>query len=135
MLDQERRDAVTRHREADMPDAPASSRAAKGPTLAGELASLLWDGLWDPKQYAVLGAEWRRGLKDLQTAVLGPWGGSHEELGTIGNPTPQLITNEMLGKGLSMQPAAAPGADFEREMRSHAARIAEQPDRGPSIDP
>jgi hypothetical protein len=38
----------------------------------------------------VLWAEWRRGLKDLQNIVLNPWQGwaaTHEEPGTIANPT------------------------------------------------
>lgn len=135
MLDRDIKDAVERHREADLHDAAAASRAAGEPALAAGLASVLWDSLWDPKQYSALGAEWRRGLKDLQTVVLGPWGGSHNELGTIANPTPQLITDEIQGKGQRMPSAATPEADFEREMRSHAARIPEEPDQGPSIDP
>jgi hypothetical protein len=44
-----------------------------------------------PSTSSVLWAEWRRGLKDLQNAVLNPWNGvtqTHEEQGTIANPTP-----------------------------------------------
>jgi hypothetical protein len=45
-------------------------------------------------------AEWRRGLKDLQNAVLNPWNGvtqTHEEAGSIGNPTQQLVTADIKG--------------------------------------
>jgi hypothetical protein len=43
-----------------------------------------------PSTSSVLWAEWRRGLKDLQNIVLNPWQGyaaTHEEPGTIANPT------------------------------------------------
>lgn len=53
-----------------------------------------------PSTSSTLWAEWRRGLKDLQNAVLNPFNGvtqSHEELGTIGNPTPQLVTQGIQG--------------------------------------
>lgn len=56
--------------------------------MAGSSSSLLW-------------AEWRRGLKDLQNAVLNPWNGAvptHEEPGTIANPTPQLVTDDINGE-------------------------------------
>jgi hypothetical protein len=49
---------------------------------------------------SVLWAEWRRGLKDLQNAVLNPWNGVtqvHEESGTIGNPTQQIVTEDIRG--------------------------------------
>jgi hypothetical protein len=55
------------------------------------------DSLKDPAQYAVLWAEGRRGLKDLQNAVLNPWNGvtqTHEEPGTIGTPTQAEVTAE-----------------------------------------
>ena len=136
MPDREIKDAVIRHQQADMPTANEACR--KEPSLAKELAGVLWDSLWDVKQYAALGAEWRRGLKDLQNVVLGPWGGTHEELGTIGNPTPQLITDQIRGndlpRGTLVHEPAAPDPDFEQEMRSHAARIAEEPDQGLSIE-
>jgi hypothetical protein len=43
-----------------------------------------------PSTSSVLWGEWRRGLKDLQNIVLNPWQGyaaTHEEPGTIANPT------------------------------------------------
>jgi hypothetical protein len=49
---------------------------------------------------SVLWAEWRRGLKDLQNAVLNPWNGvtqTHEESGSIGNPTQQIVTEDIRG--------------------------------------
>lgn len=56
--------------------------------MAGSSSSVLW-------------AEWRRGLKDLQNAVVNPWNGvtpTHEEPGTIANPTPQLVTEDINGR-------------------------------------
>lgn len=50
---------------------------------------------------SVLWAEWRRGLKDLQNAALNPWNGitqSHEEAGTIANPTQQIVTEDIRGE-------------------------------------
>jgi hypothetical protein len=50
-----------------------------------------------PSTSSVLWAEWRRGLKDLQNAVLNPWNGqvaTHEESGTIANQTPAEVTAE-----------------------------------------
>ncbi len=50
---------------------------------------------------SVLSAEWRRGLKDLQNAVLNPFNGvtqTHEEPGTIGNPTQQMVTEDIRGE-------------------------------------
>jgi hypothetical protein len=55
------------------------------------------ESLKDPAQYAVLSAEFRRGLKDAQNAVLNPWNGvtqTHEEPGTIGTPTQAEVTAE-----------------------------------------
>ncbi len=54
-----------------------------------------------PSSSSVLWAEWRRGLKDLQNVVTNPFNGitpTHEEPGTIGNPTPQLVTQDIQGK-------------------------------------
>jgi hypothetical protein len=48
-----------------------------------------------PSGSSTLWAAWRQGLKDLQNAVLGAWGGTHEEPGSIANPTTQVITNDM----------------------------------------
>ncbi|HVX12077.1 MAG TPA: hypothetical protein VHC22_12925 [Pirellulales bacterium] len=51
-----------------------------------------------PSTSSVLWAEWRRGLKDLQNAVLNPWAGhaaTHEEPGTIGNPTQAMVTQDI----------------------------------------
>lgn len=50
---------------------------------------------------SVLWAEWRRGLKDLQNAALNPWNGitqTHEESGSIANPTQQIVTEDMRGE-------------------------------------
>lgn len=50
---------------------------------------------------SVLWAEWRRGLKDIQNAVLNPWNGitpTHEEPGSIANPTQQLVTEDIRGE-------------------------------------
>jgi hypothetical protein len=51
-----------------------------------------------PSTSSVLWAEWRRGLKDLQNAVLNPWNGvtqTHEESGTIASPTQAVVTQEI----------------------------------------
>ena len=51
-----------------------------------------------PSTSSVLWAEWRRGLKDLQNAVLNPWNGvtpTHEEPGTIATPTQAQVTQEV----------------------------------------
>ncbi len=50
-----------------------------------------------PSGTSVLWAEWRRGLKDLQNAVLNPWNGvtqTHEEAGTISNLTQAEVTQD-----------------------------------------
>jgi len=65
---------------------------------------------------SVLSAEWRRGLKDLQNAVLNPWNGvtqTHEELGTIANPTQFQVTSEIRGE-----------QSFESVLDGYAARNA-----------
>ena len=54
-----------------------------------------------PSTSSTLWGEWRRGLKDLQNAVLNPYNGmtqTHEEPGTIGNPTPQMVTQDIQGR-------------------------------------
>lgn len=64
-------------------------------------ANKLWDSLTDPKQYAVLGAEWRHGLKDAQDMVLNAFPDGfpqRNEPGTIGNPTQHIVTQEIQGK-------------------------------------
>ena len=51
-----------------------------------------------PSTSGVLWAEWRRGLKDLQNAVLNPWNGvtaKNEEPGTIASPTQAMVTQEI----------------------------------------
>lgn len=51
-----------------------------------------------PSSASVLWAEWRRGLKDLQNAVLNPWNGvtqTHEETGTIASPTQAMVTQDV----------------------------------------
>jgi len=55
--------------------------------MAASTSSLFW-------------AQWRQGLKDLQNAALNPWNGvtqTHEEPGTIGNPTQQIVTEDIRG--------------------------------------
>ena len=50
---------------------------------------------------SVFWGEWRRGLKDMQNAVLNPWNGvtqTHEESGTIANPTQQIVTEDIQGE-------------------------------------
>lgn len=78
---------------------------------------------------SVLAGEWRRGLKDLQNAVLNPFNGitqTHEEPGTIANPTQQMVTEDIRGE-----------QSFESILDGYAARTApakepvreQQPDR------
>jgi hypothetical protein len=77
--------------------------------------------LRDGEQYAVLWGEWRRGLKDLQNAVLDPWNGvtqKHEEPGTIASPTQAEITAErgnVQGYGNLLDGYAARGIDSTRD--------------------
>ncbi len=62
---------------------------------------------------AVLHAEFRRGLKDLQDAVLQPFPDSkqsRDEANTIANPTQFTATQERLGREL-IPDAPEPGAD------------------------
>jgi hypothetical protein len=75
------------------PDASHDSSNEKQQSVGSKIL----ESLAEPQQYAVLSAEWRRGLKDLQNAVLNPWNGvtqTHEEPGTIGTPTQAEITAE-----------------------------------------
>jgi hypothetical protein len=75
------------------PDASHDSSNEKQQSLGAKILQ----SLVEPQQYAVLSAEWRRGLKDLQNAVLNPWNGvtqTHEEPGAIGTPTQAEITAE-----------------------------------------
>ena len=78
---------------------------------------------------SVLSAEWRRGLKDLQNAVLNPFNGvtqTHEEIGTIANPTQMMVSAEIRGE-----------KSFESVLDSYASRnapakeqvIEQQPER------
>jgi hypothetical protein len=78
-----------------------------------------------PSTSSVLWGEWRRGLKDLQNAVLSPFNGqvaTHEEAGTIGNPTQAIVTNEIQGEQQSSYEqvrnsyaASAPAREPEQE--------------------
>ncbi len=68
---------------------------------------------------SVLMAEWRRGLKDIQNAVLNPWNGvtqTHEEPGTIANPTQQIVTEDIRGD-----------SSFQEMLDRHAARHSPEP--------
>jgi hypothetical protein len=77
-----------------------------------------------PSTSSVLWAQWRQGLKDLQNAVVNPWNGftaTHEELGTIGHPTPQMVTEDIRG-----------GQSYQSMLEHHAVRgseIQQQPER------
>lgn len=76
-----------------------------------------------PSTSSVLWAEWRRGLKDLQNAVLNPWNGvtqTHEESGSIGNPTPQLITQDIRGESVQQE-----DQNYQSMLESYAARGSE----------
>src|SRR6185312_15723139 len=60
----------------------------------------IMESLTDPRQYAVLEGEFRRGLKDLQDVVLHAFPdsmGSRDEPGTIANPTSFMVTEEIKG--------------------------------------
>jgi hypothetical protein len=63
-----------------------------------------------PSTSSVLWAEWRRGLKDLQNIVLNPWQGqtaTHEEPGTIGNPTHMEVYQDRQDKPPKQETARA----------------------------
>ncbi len=81
-------DAVIRHARSDLENVPGSSgkyvEIEGGPRTAPKTTSVLW-------------AAWRQGLKDLQNAVLNPdnhFSATHEEIGTIANPTQIEVSNE-----------------------------------------
>ena len=87
--DKDIQEAVRRHAEGDManmPAAPPGRQTEQSP------------GSGSPTTESVLWAEWRRGLKDLQNAVLHafPQGhvAQHEEPGTIANPTQLEVYQE-----------------------------------------
>lgn len=81
------------------------------------------ESLKDPSQWSVLWAEGRRGLKDLQNAVLNPWNGvvaTHEEPGTIGSPTQAEVTAErgnVYGYAKMLDEYASRGASKEQETK------------------
>jgi hypothetical protein len=55
---------------------------------------------------APLHAAWRGGLKDLQDAVITAFPDSakaREEPGSIASPTPQLVTENMTGRGMNLE--------------------------------
>lgn len=86
---------------------------------------------WLSRGFATLQAEFRRGLKDLQNAVLNPWNGfsaTHEEAGTIANPTQQLVTQAMQGdRGGKVM--------YGPEMKSRDIKPEKQPDVQPEQQP
>lgn len=76
-------------------------------SIVAKKAKALALSLFDPAQYAVLGAEWRRGLKDAQHFVLQAFPdsmASRDEPGTIGNPAPTVWGGEEKGgkRGMEM---------------------------------
>lgn len=116
--------------ERDLSDAlgipkPAEPGLARDESSGGKLsleslAGAVMQSLADPKQYAVLGAEARRGLKDLQSAVLDPFPpghiAQHEEPGTIANPTQIQVTREQEGQAgvWGKAPTFEPNRDRDR---------------------
>lgn len=78
-------EAVINHAQGDMSLDPSMSHDRKPELKAASPKSRA------PSTSSVLWAAWRQGLKDLQTAVLGGLGGTHEELGTIANPVQQEV--------------------------------------------
>ncbi|MCA9092031.1 MAG: hypothetical protein KDA68_00980 [Planctomycetaceae bacterium] len=75
-----------------------------------------------PSTSGLLWAEWRRGLKDLQNAVLNPWNGvtqSHEEPGTIATPTQAMVTRSM---EVEVGPHLQEDQGYEAMFNAHAAR-------------
>jgi hypothetical protein len=79
-------DAVVRHAQVDMAANP--SMWVDPPEPVQQV----------PSSEGVLYGEFRRGLKDLQNAVLDPWNGqvaTHEEPGTIANPTQAQVTQDV----------------------------------------
>jgi hypothetical protein len=68
---------------------------------------------------ATLNAEFRRGLKDLQDAVLTPFPDSmmksRDEPGTIANPTQLIVTEEIKGKKFSIDEFRAIAQQRENE--------------------
>ena len=76
---------------------------------------------------SVLEAEFRRGLKDVQNAVLNPWNGvvaTHEEAGTIANPTQQIVTQEIQGNSYQsmLESYAARGGEADRQQETEIER-------------
>ncbi len=88
MPDPEIQDNVIQHAQADMANIPGAT---------GQYQSVIEPTSSAPSTESVLWAQWREGLKDLQNAVLDPWSGyagSHEEIGTIANPTQIEVTKD-----------------------------------------
>jgi len=82
----DRLENVVQHAQADMAAAPTMWQE---PEPAAPEA---------PSTSSLMYALGRQGLKDLQNAVLDPWNGqvaTHEEPGTIANPTQAMVTQEV----------------------------------------
>jgi hypothetical protein len=107
--------AVTRHAQADMARTPAASIDPAGAEPEGRSSTA-------PTTSSTLWAAWRQGLKDLQNIVLGAWGGTHEEPGSIANPTPLEVYQE------KHQETTAPEA-FSQET-GYAAQLEQMRGRG-----
>ena len=107
--DSEIQQAVSRHAQADMGKIPTASHDQSSPEPEGRSTA--------PTSSSVLWAAWRQGLKDLQRAVLGEWAGTHEEPGSIANPTQLEVYKE------KHQEASAP--EIFGQETGYAARIDE----------
>jgi hypothetical protein len=92
MANKDTQKAVIRHAQADMADLPSGvSATPAGPAKEAAKTSAA------PSTSSVLWAEWRRGLKDLQNAVLNAFpdhAAQHEEPGSIANPTQLEVYQE-----------------------------------------
>jgi hypothetical protein len=112
---------VTRHAQADMAHMPTASHDPVEPekqSTAPSTSSVLW-------------AAWRQGLKDLQHAVLGNWAGTHEEPGSIANPT-QLEVYQEKHNDTNAQDVFGKETGYRAMIDEARARGGEDRDRGMS---
>ena len=81
-------DAVIRHAQADLANVPGAT---------GKFIEIEGGRNTAPSTSSVLWGAWREGLKDLQNAVINPdntFVATHEEIGTIANPTQIEVTKD-----------------------------------------